>query len=107
MDLSGADVLRVLPYMNEYGHGWISNRTRFFFDSLNQEKYTLCLWRYDFLMQDFFKSLQIILQDKLSLKFYIKISWKDAFRVFLNYLKRGSNSKINTKFSTTLSLNQT
>lgn len=42
MDLSGVEVLRVLPYMDEYGHGWISNKTRFFFDSLNQTEITSC-----------------------------------------------------------------
>jgi NADH dehydrogenase (ubiquinone) Fe-S protein 1 len=43
MDLSGSQVLRILPYMEEYGYGWVSNKTRFFFDALNLKRLDQCL----------------------------------------------------------------
>lgn len=42
----------------------------------------------------------------LNLVFYIRITWKDAFRLFLIYFQNALNFPITTKFSSMLSVNQ-
>lgn len=54
----------------------------------------------------FFIPLNKSLFDFLGFKFFIKVSWKDAFRLLLRYFQLNSNQPITKYFSSTLSLEQ-
>lgn len=47
VDMRGGSIMRVLPSMDTSFSGWISNKTRFCYDSIRLQRLLTCLWVVD------------------------------------------------------------
>lgn len=95
-DLVGKNILRVLPYMGVYQFGWINNRTRFCYDSLNLQRQESCIWNFS----DKIKLLNLYNNRSV----YINITWQDAFSVFSKYILKTLKGLLKARVSSLISL---